>query len=116
MRPGSCCWKKRGWSSDSLSVLRVLPDDQPRFFQQRDPGRIFDHPIESAFPDGMRCCEYLLRDFANTARYCRRSSVIALHDCVPVEIAIADQKAAPSVEVSRAGWWVGDVWRTLLAL
>ena len=74
-----------------------------RFFQQRDPGRIFDHPIESAFPDGMRCCEYLLRDFANTARYCRRSSVIALHDCVPVEIAIADQKAAPSVEVSRAG-------------
>jgi hypothetical protein len=97
-----------------LCALYQMPSDT--FFSQHDPSVIFDGPIELAFLDGMHYCEYLLRDFANTERYCRRSSVIALHDCVPVEIAIAHQKAAPSVEASRAGWWTGDVWRTLLAL
>jgi hypothetical protein len=86
------------------------------FFSNHDPTLIFDGPIELAFLDGMHYCEYLLRDFANTESYCRPSSVIALHDCVPVEIAIADRTASPSAEVARAGWWAGDVWRTLLAL
>jgi hypothetical protein len=94
--------------------LYQMPSDT--FFDQHDPTLIFDGPIELAFLDGMHYCEYLLRDFTNTERYCRRSSVIALHDCVPVEMSIAKQEAAPSVEPSRAGWWTGDVWRTLLAL
>lgn len=86
------------------------------FFREYDPTRIFNRPIDLAFLDGKHHCEYLLRDFANTERHCRRESVIALHDCVPVELAIADRTASPSSKPERAGWWAGDVWRTILAL
>ena len=67
----------------------------------------------------MHYCEYLLRDFANTERHCRRTSVIALHDCVPVDLAIAAREAreaSPPLEAHRENWWAGDAWRTLLAL
>jgi hypothetical protein len=95
-------------------TLYQMPADT--FFRRHDLTRIFDGPIDLAFLDGMRYCEYLLRDFMNTERHCRRNSVIALHDCVPVEMTIADRTASPSLEATRAGWWTGDVWRTLLAL
>jgi hypothetical protein len=95
-------------------ALYQMPSDT--FFHRHDPTHIFDGPIDLAFLDGMHYCEYLLRDFANTERHCRRNSVIVLHDCVPVEIAIAERTASPSLEAIRAGWWMGDVWRTLLAL
>jgi hypothetical protein len=64
------------------------------FFRGHDPTRIFDGPIDLAFLDGMHYCEHLLRDFANTERHCRRNSVITMHDCVPVEFAIADRVGA----------------------
>jgi hypothetical protein len=86
------------------------------FFSNHDPTVIFDGPIELAFLDGMHHCDYLLRDFANTERCCRPSSVIAMHDCVPVEIAIAEQSELPPINPAHEGWWTGDVWRTLLAL
>jgi|SRR5580692_10976615 hypothetical protein len=86
------------------------------FFRDHNPARIFDGAIDLAFLDGMHLCEYLLRDFANTERYCRRNSVIVMDDCVPVEFAIAGRAAATPIEAHRAYWWAGDVWRTLLAL
>ena len=95
-------------------ALYRMPSDT--FFRQHDLTSIFDGPIDLAFLDGWHNCEYLLRDFANTERHCRRNSVIALHDCVPVEVAIAGRTPAPSLEPSRANWWAGDVWRTLLVL
>jgi hypothetical protein len=95
-------------------ALYQMPSDV--FFRRHNPARIFDGPIDLAFLDGMHLCEYLLRDFANTERHCRRNSVIALHDCVPVELAIAGRTESPPVEKHRATWWAGDVWRTLLTL
>lgn len=95
-------------------ALYQMPADA--FFRRHDLTRIFDGPTDLAFLDGMHYCEYLLRDFTNTERHCRRNSVILLHDCVPVEIAIAGRTASPSLEPARAGWWTGDAWRTLLAL
>jgi hypothetical protein len=86
------------------------------FFRRHDLTRIFEGPVDLAFLDGKHFCEYLLRDFTNTERHCRRNSVIALHDCVPVETTIAGRTASPSLEPTRAGWWTGDLWRTLLAL
>ena len=95
-------------------ALYQIPSDT--FFRRHDPTRIFDGPIDLAFLDGMHYSEFLLRDFANTERHCRRNSVVVLHDCVPVETAIANRTASTSLEATRAGWWTGDVWRTLLAL
>jgi hypothetical protein len=70
-----------------------------------------------AFLDGMHRCEFLLRDFFNTERHCRPDSVIALHDCVPLEAPMAERDPdAPAVDRRRQGMWTGDVWRTALLL
>ena len=94
-----------------LHLYQTTSDD---FFARHDPAAILGGPVEMAFLDGMHLCEFLLRDFINIERYCRPSSIIMLHDCIPVEEAIAgrDQKGTLSTVPSHAGWWAGDVWRT----
>jgi hypothetical protein len=88
-----------------------------RFFEQHDPKAILGGPLDMAFIDGMHLCEFLLRDFINVERHCKRNSIILMHDCVPVETLIADRvNRQLSVEPHRKGWWIGDVWRTLVAL
>jgi hypothetical protein len=66
----------------------------------------------------MHWCEFLLRDFINTEKHCHESSVIVLHDCLPVEAPIADRIFCEreNIRPHRKGWWTGDVWRTALAL
>ena len=88
------------------------------FFARVRPSDVFDAPIDMAFLDGMHRCEYLLRDFINTERHCKKNSIIALHDCLPVEPGIATrlEDDKQSVAPQRRGWWTGDVWRTSLLL
>jgi hypothetical protein len=98
-------------------VCALFQMQSDSFFARYDPKAIFGMPVEMAFLDGMHHCEFLLRDFANTERHCRRNSVVFLHDCVPVESAIAERAhLGKTIEPHRKDWWLGDVWRTLLAL
>jgi hypothetical protein len=98
-----------------LCALYQMTSD--RFFEAHDPKAILGRPIDLAFLDGLHLCEFLLRDFANTERFCVRNSIIVVHDCIPVETAIADRIYSEAVlNPARRGWWLGDVWRTLLAL
>jgi hypothetical protein len=88
-----------------------------RYFEHYDPKSVLGGPIEMAFLDGMHHCEVLLRDFINTERHCKKNAIIVLHDCAPVELAIAERvRTSASIAPHRRDWWVGDVWRTLLAL
>jgi len=102
-------------SKPSLSLFQTASD---QFFKEFDPMLIFKGPIEFAFLDGMHRCEYLLRDFINTERHCRPSSIIALHDCLPLEVAITSRTMVYNVASipERNSWWTGDVWRTALLL
>jgi len=90
------------------------------FFAAYDPSAILGRPIDMAFLDGMHRCEFLLRDFINVERHCKRNSVVILHDCVPAEEAItAREQPEGSIQTvlpHRHNWWVGDVWRTALLL
>jgi hypothetical protein len=96
-------------------MLYQMPSDA--FFADHDPTALLGRPIEMAFLDGMHRCEYLLRDFINTERHCRRNAVVALHDCVPLELPMADRMSgAESVDPRRRFMWTGDVWRTTLLL
>lgn len=96
------------------ALYQMTSDD---FFSAYDPKAIFGRPIDFAFLDGMHLCEYLLRDFANTEKHCRKNSVIFMHDCAPVEPAIAERRPNHTTVVPhRTAWWAGDVWRTVLAL
>jgi hypothetical protein len=91
-----------------------------RYFEHHDPKLVLGGPIDLAFLDGMHHCEVLLRDFINTERHCRKNSVVILHDCVPVETSLTERsrtgETIETVEPHRHNWWLGDVWRTLLAL
>jgi hypothetical protein len=108
------------FAKPALSLFRMTSD---AFFANHDPTVILNRPIDFAFLDGMHRCEFLLRDFFNTERHCRPNSVIALHDCLPVEVAITGRvppEQAPGPQVTtrpyRYNWWTGDVWRTALLL
>jgi hypothetical protein len=98
----------------SVALYQMPSDD---FFARFSPTTLFGGPIEMAFLDGMHRCESLLRDFFNTERHCRRDSVIALHDCLPLEAPMAERDPnALAVDSRRQGMWTGDVWRTALLL
>jgi hypothetical protein len=98
----------------SVALYQMPSDD---FFARFDPNVLFGGPIEMAFLDGMHRCEYLLRDFFHTERHCLPNSVIALHDCLPLEAPMAERDPnLPAVDARRQGMWTGDVWRTALLL
>jgi protein O-GlcNAc transferase len=98
----------------SLSLYQTPSDD---FFARFNPTNLFGAPIDFAFLDGMHRCEYLLRDFINTERHCLPNSVIVLHDCLPIELPMAERNPNNNaIDPCRQKMWTGDVWRTALLL
>lgn len=102
------------------SILHLFPMKSDEFFANYSPSAIFGRPVDMAFLDGMHLCEFLLRDFYNVERHCKKNSIIILHDCLPVETAITTRKPWGGndrvIAPQRHGWWAGDVWRTSLLL
>jgi hypothetical protein len=99
----------------SICAFYQMPSDL--YFERHDPKAILGGPVEMAFLDGMHRSEFLLRDFMNTERHCKKNSVVFMHDCLPVETEIVHRvNRVQFIEAHRKGWWLGDVWRTLLAL
>lgn len=99
-----------------LCLFYQLKSDD--FFDRFDPKALLGSALDFSFLDGMHHCEFLLRDFINAERHAANGGVIALHDCLPVEIPMTDrtQNGTPPVAPHRSGWWTGDVWRTILAI
>ena len=101
----------------SACLLYRMTSDE--FFDAHDPEALLGREIDFAFLDGMHLAEFLLRDFTHTERHCRKNSVIALHDCIPVESAIArrvEADFAVSAASAHPHWWTGDVWKVVVAL
>jgi hypothetical protein len=101
----------------SACLLYRIPSD--RFFEIYDPTALLGDKIDFAFLDGMHLFEFLLRDFINIERHCRRNSLIVLHDCVPTDLYLArrhrqDESLRGITRI--AGGWCGDVWKTVLIL
>ena len=89
------------------------------FFQQHDPTAILGQPIDMAFLDGMHWFEFLLRDFINTEKHCKRNSVVFLHDCLPLDAHVGRRLSNDGTLRNRSAcpdWWAGDVWKTLLVI
>ena len=90
-----------------------------RFFADVDPKVVLGGPIEFAFLDGMHLAEFLLRDFMNVERHALANTVLAIHDCVPVETGMArrvENDSAGMAVTRHEGWWTGDVWKVIVAL
>lgn len=89
------------------------------FFERYNPQHVLGGKIDFAFLDGMHLAEFLLRDFFNTEPHCNRNSIIALHDCIPLDAAMARRReSGPDVVRSphNPDWWTGDVWKVVAIL
>jgi len=80
------------------------------FFDQHNVGELLQqHPVEFAFIDGMHVFEAALRDFINVERHAGPDSVVAVHDCIPLD-------AATSSRERTTNFWSGDIWKLVLCL
>lgn len=89
------------------------------YFAGHNPTSIFRRPIDFAFLDGLHHAEFLLRDFINTEAHCAPDSVIALHDCLPLNAVMASRDApviGHILDPAHPYWWTGDVWLMAEAL
>jgi hypothetical protein len=88
-----------------LFLFQMTSDE---FFADHRVDDLFPAGIDLAFLDGLHRFEFLLRDFINTERFCHRSSIILLHDCLPYRERISSRlHRQPEDE------WTGDVWKIL---
>lgn len=75
----------------------------------------FPAGFDLAFLDGMHRFEFLLRDFINAERSGHSRSLILMHDCLPMNIRMADRRqfVVPEEDPATRDCWTGDVWRIL---
>jgi hypothetical protein len=88
-------------------LFRETSDD---FFGRRSQLSVLgQNSIDLAFIDGMHRFENVLRDFAHVERWSTSSTLIVLHDCLPV---------APNAALRerRSRFWVGDCWKAVECL
>jgi hypothetical protein len=92
--------------------LYTLTSDD--FFKQ-DMSAIFPSGVDFAYIDGMHLVEFALRDFINTEKLCHPNSIIAIHDCLPINAQMAERDYVPEQRTDHLTrtWWTGDVWKLL---
>ncbi len=93
--------------------------ESDRFFESYNARAFLGGEVDMAFLDGMHLYEYLLRDFINTEKICKKKSIIFIHDCLPPDAFVARRNAADrQLEAlsPHSEWWAGDVWKALLIL
>ncbi|AZO09176.1 class I SAM-dependent methyltransferase [Mesorhizobium sp. M3A.F.Ca.ET.080.04.2.1] len=88
------------------------------FFAEQNLTELFGEPVDFAFLDGMHLFEFLLRDFINTEKQCENGSIIALHDCLPLDHYMTVRSPDDPIRLNTAyeGYWTGDVWKIVPAL
>lgn len=85
------------------------------FFREYDCVGLIGGRPDLAFLDGMHTFEFLLRDFYHTESISSTSTLIGIHDCLPLnaEMALRNESSALLATAGGAfeGWWTGDVWK-----
>ncbi|MGJ4858377.1 class I SAM-dependent methyltransferase [Labrys sp. La1] len=79
------------------------------FFKEYNPKALLNAEVDLAFLDGLHEAETLLRDFYNTEMYCKKNSIICIHDCVPTNTSMLTR-------AHNGSFWTGDVWKVLSIL
>jgi methyltransferase family protein/tetratricopeptide repeat protein len=89
---------------------RVFRETSDEFFARRTQLSVLgQRSVDLAFIDGMHRFENVLADFVHVERWSTPSTLIVLHDCLPV---------APSAALRerRSRFWVGDCWKAVECL
>lgn len=80
------------------------------FFQQGSSKRLWgENRFDMAFIDGLHIFEQALMDFINLEHRSSPSSIIFIHDCFPINAAVATRERNTMV-------WTGDVWKMIPCL
>jgi hypothetical protein len=88
------------------------------FFAHHDASRYLGGPADLAFIDGLHHFEFALRDFMNCEAHCRFGGAVVLHDCIPLDFAMARRlRSLENGEFEPVTFaWAGDVWRVIRVL
>lgn len=92
-----------GQYSADTRIYPILSDD---FFARHRKENLIPGPIDFGFIDGSHEFLQVVRDFWNVERLCASSSVIALHDTLPLDAHSSQKTLVPD-------FWTGDVWKIL---
>ncbi|MGX7707644.1 class I SAM-dependent methyltransferase [Methylobacterium sp. Gmos1] len=103
--------------SNHKSICTLFQVGSDEFFSEHDcVGAIGGKP-DLAFLDGMHTFEFLLRDFYNTEKLSADTTLIGMHDCLPLnaEMTLRNEQSAYSAgrDGRFPGWWTGDVWKII---
>lgn len=86
----------------NTEIFEMTSDD---FFQK--------HPdikdIDMAFIDGMHLFDYVLRDFINLEKCCKKNAIILMHDTIPKDKITSERNRTTR-------FWTGDVFKIVLIL
>ncbi len=92
------------------TTTKIMPVPSDDYFASRDVKADLEaDTVDLAFIDGLHIFEQALRDFANIERFSGPGTVVAIHDCFPIDKLTAgrDRKTA---------FWTGDIWKVSLCL
>ncbi|TCK17508.1 methyltransferase family protein [Thiogranum longum] len=89
---------------------RIFPQTSDSFFDEHNVRELLgQRAVDFAFIDGMHVFEAALRDFINVERHASPGSVVAIHDCIPLD-------AVTSSRERTTNFWSGDIWKLILCL
>ncbi|MGY2048538.1 class I SAM-dependent methyltransferase [Methylobacterium sp. JK268] len=101
--------------TENKKVVVLYQTTSDEFFARNRLRFIFTRKIDLAFLDGMHLYEFLLRDFMNVESISGKNSIIAMHDCLPLNTIMASRDASEVTTKSEntrfPHWWTGDVWK-----
>lgn len=97
-----------------VSLVQCTSDE---FFADTDARAIIGSDLDLVFLDGFHNFEFLLRDLMNTEALSHRSTLVALHDCLPLNEFMIDRNEIAAVERGQSSSypnaWTGDVWKVI---
>ncbi len=95
---------------ESLKNANFYACTSDEFFKAETRASVFEaQPLDLVFIDGMHCYEFTLRDFWNVEKWANSSSVVVIHDVLPILPIVAARERSTK-------FWVGDVWKALWVL
>src|SRR5690242_10622322 len=93
--------------NDGTTVYPITSDE---FFAKYNLADLLGvRAVPFSFIDGLHLSEQTIRDFLNIERYTGRQSVVAVHDCLPLDARTASRERQSS-------FYSGDVWKILVFL
>ncbi len=90
----------------NIKMFFMTSDD---FFKKKNIEWILKGKIEMAFIDGMHLFDYVIRDFINVEKHCKKNSIVILHYTIPL-----NEHSSQRTLVE--GAWTGDVYKAVMIL